>query len=195
LGVKGLAAIEAELHAAKGTLTSLGKKYGITKERVRQIAKGLGVTYYTRAEMAARGSERRDEERRKRKQARKDRKRARAERIAALLRSCRTTADAAKRFGMTVSMLYSEMSWLRRSFPELLPRLKSGGKKGTKRPLVLARKAARAQLIANLLQAGKSTAAVAEKLGLSSSHSLRSEMAKLRRLFPKLLKRRGPGNG
>jgi len=66
--------------------------------------------------------------------------------------------------------------------------------KGKERPHVVAkskpRRAARAQLIAKLLRTGASTAAVVEKLGLSSSHALRSEMAKLRRLFPKLLKRR-----
>jgi hypothetical protein len=34
----------------EGSLSSLSKKYGVTSERERQIAKGLGITYYTKAE-------------------------------------------------------------------------------------------------------------------------------------------------
>ena len=72
LGVKGWAAIERELRAGNGTLASLGRKYGVTTERVRQLAKRFGVTHYTVEEMAARSRERRNSERQARTEAREE---------------------------------------------------------------------------------------------------------------------------
>jgi DNA-binding CsgD family transcriptional regulator len=203
LGVKGLAAIEAELRAGKGTLTSLGKKYGITTERVRQIATELGVTHYTLGALAARGRERRKSERRAHEKARAERKRAKAKQIAKLLQNGLTAADAARQLGKSVPRLDYTMSQLRRLFPDLLPRRRPGIKKGTRlaqrQPdpadiaMRTAKKAARAQRIAKLLSAGVSTAAIAERFGYSSADALRTEIGRLRRLLPGHLERRRPG--
>jgi transposase len=208
--VKGWTAIEAELRAGKGTLTSLGKKYGITCERVRQIAKRLGVTYYTQEELAARGRERRNSERRAQEKARAERKRsqierqrAKAKQVAKLLRGGLKTAEAAKKLGISVPRLVYTMSQLRRLFPDLLPRRRPGIKKGTRLAQRqpdhaaiakrTAKKAASAQWIAKLLRGGVSTVTIAERLGYSSPDAIRPEIARLRRLFPGLLERRRPG--
>jgi transposase len=199
LGVKRWASLQTDLYANKGSLSLLSRKYGITKERVRQIAKGLGVTYYTKAEksertktsQALRTAELRAQRQaaaRARAESNHARRAARAALIGELLKGGISISALAKKLGYSSTpALVTRISVLRRSFPDLLPRRTQSTKVKTPE------NHARARLIGAFIRAGAYAPEIAKKLGVSSGGTLRKEIARLRRLYPNLLPLRRPG--
>jgi hypothetical protein len=117
--------LESELPTT--TDADLGRKYGLTRERVRQIRQKLGYpsSQFIRVERIRRAQAERREQKERARELRERQRRAKrlpaVNHLSERWKSGATVAELAREYGFTCVTVRNRISWLRMRFPNKFP--------------------------------------------------------------------------